>query len=302
MSSASRSLSLLAPAKINLYLHVVGRREDGYHLLDSLVAFADVGDRIRIDPAPRFSFSIQGPFGHRLDAAARSPDPAHSTNLVVRAVHALAHAAGRSPDLHVSLTKNLPPGAGLGGGSSDAATVLWALMRLWGLTPEAPFLPALSLALGADVPVCIEARPARMQGIGERLTAVPALGECPLVIVWPGIPCPTGAVYRHFSGPFRAETPLPPGLEPAGALIASLRACGNDLTDAARMIVPEIDAVLAALEAQAGCGLSRLCGSGSACFGLFESSCAAEAAAEALTAARPGWWVHAGWLGRVARY
>lgn len=299
-----RSATLLAPAKINLTLHVTGRRADGYHLLDSLVAFADIGDSIRIDPAADFAFSVQGLFSGVFHAEERAAGP-ESKNLAVRAVHALAQAAGRAPALHLSLTKNLPPGAGLGGGSSDAATVLWALLHAWKISPQAPFLRDLAAQLGADVPVCIAARPALMRGIGDILLPAPPLPEMPIVLVWPGKVCPTAAVYKAFaeSAPvFRQEASLPDSFDDPRDLIGYLKRCGNDLASTAIGIVPESSDVLEALQDFPGCVLAQVCGSGSACFGLFEEEGAALAAAEDIARSHSGWWVRAGWLGRIERY
>lgn len=305
MSSAPvRSTTLLAPAKINLFLHITGRRADGYHLLDSLVAFADVGDSIRIDPAAEFAFSVQGLFANAFHAEERMAGP-DSKNIAVRAVHTLASAAGRTPALHLSLTKNLPPGAGLGGGSSDAATVIWALLHAWKISPQASFLPDLATGLGADVPVCVAARPAIMRGIGEILVPSPPLPELPIVLVWPGKVCPTAAVYRAFaeSSPvFRKETPLPERFDDPQSLVDHLKTCGNDLAAGAIATIPETAEGLSALEAQPDCALARVCGSGSSCFGLFEEETAALAAAEEIARTHPTWWVRAGWLGRVERY
>lgn len=299
-----RSTTLLAPAKINLYLHITGRRDDGYHLLDSLVAFADIGDGIRIDPAAEMSFSTHGLFANIFHAAQRAAGP-ESENLAVRAVHALASAAGRDPLLHLSLTKNLPAGAGLGGGSSDAATVLWALIHAWKISAQAPFLNDLARTLGADVPVCLAARASVMRGAGECLSPAPALPEMPVVLAWPGKTCATPAVYKAYaeSAPiFRAQETLPESFDSPADLIAFLKTCANDLAASAIRIVPETEVALAALRASPGCALAQVCGSGSASFGLFEDEASAFAAAEEITRAQPSWWVRAGWIGRVDRY
>lgn len=296
-----RSLTMLAPAKVNLFLHVAGRREDGYHLLDSLVAFADIGDALRIDPAPEFSFSVQGIFAPAFHAKERESGP-DSANLAVRAVHALAKASGNMPAFHLSLTKNIPLGAGLGGGSSDAGAVLWALVRAWNISPQAPYLPDIALSLGADVPVCVGCRPVRLRGVGEVLDPVPEIPEIPAVLVWPGRPCATAEVFRGFSGSFRDEVVLPESFGGVEALIAFLQGCGNDLTPDAARIVPEVSEALESLGAEPGCLLARMSGSGSSCFGLFADEAAALSAAESLARARPSWWVRAGWIGRAERY
>lgn len=270
----------------------------------SLVAFADIGDTLRIDPAPAFSFTVQGPFGRVFHAAECESGP-ESRNLAVRAVHAMAEAAGRTPLFHLTLVKALPLGAGLGGGSSDAGTVIWALARLWNIALQAPAVARVALSLGADVPVCVESLPALVQGIGEIIEPVRHMPELPVVLVWPGKPCPTARVFAQFSGPGGADEICDGGSEGFDSpqdLLACLERGRNDLAPAACAIVPEIAMALEGLAASRGCMLARLSGSGSACFGLFGEEPEALAAAEALTRAYPAWWVRAGWIGRVARY
>jgi 4-diphosphocytidyl-2-C-methyl-D-erythritol kinase len=281
---------LLAPAKINLYLHVTGRRADGYHLLDSLVAFADVGDEITVGPANNLKVAITGPFGKGLAAH----DPAQ--NLVWRAAGALAQELARPAGALITLEKHLPVASGIGGGSSDAATTLTLLMTLWQakLAPER--LAALGARLGADVPVCLRRRAVFVGGVGELIAPAPALPETYVVLVNPGRPLPTPNVYKARQGPFGqaarfAETP-----DDAVAFAAILRSRRNDLTDAARSLVPEIGEVLVALADCDGTLLSRMSGSGATCFALFADADTAGAAATRLRANRPDWWVAKGRL------
>ena len=264
-----------APAKINLALHVTGRRADGYHLLDSLVAFADVGERLTVSLADTPGLSVTGPMAAGV--------PTGDDNLVLRAVRMMA------APVHVTLDKHLPAAAGIGGGSSDAAACLRAVARLTGRpVPDAATLASL----GADVPVCLVARAARMRGIGEGVAPLPAFPPLPAVLVNPGVAVPTGPVFaameRADNAPMPASLPRWPD---AGALTGWLTAQRNDLQAPAMVQVPAIGAVLAALGAQPGCTLARMSGSGATCFGLFSSRAAARVAAAAL--ARPEWWVRA---------
>jgi len=268
-----------APAKVNLTLHVTGRRADGYHLLDSLVVFAEVGDVVRAAPSARLSLSLSGPFGTELEAG--------RDNLVLRAA-GLIDPAGTA---QLSLEKNLPVASGLGGGSADAAAALRALARLWGADLPAPERAA---RLGADVPVCLEGAPCRMRGTGERLDRLPPLPPVTLVLVNPRLPLATAAVFAALAG--RANPPMPeplPDLAGFDALLTFLAACRNDLEPAARRLMPAIAEVTAALAAQPGCRLARMSGSGATCFGLFAGRAAAEAAAAAIRRDRPAWWVAA---------
>lgn len=259
-----------APAKINLTLHVTGRRTDGYHDLDSLVVFADLGDTVEPGPAP--GLVLAGPFAAGL--------PAGADNLVLRAA-ALAGVA--RPALR--LVKRLPPASGMGGGSSDAA----ATLRHYGASPAAAEL----MALGADLPVCMAAPMAvRMRGRGERVEPVPDLPGLWLVLVNPGVPLATPAVFGALARPDNPPMPEPlPRWPDAAALTAWLAAQRNDLEPPARAIAPQIGAVLAAIAAQPGCALARMTGSGATCFGVFATRAARDAAAAGL--ARPGWWVAA---------
>lgn len=274
-----------APAKINLYLHVTGRRADGYHLLDSLVAFAAVHDTVVAEKAASLTLAVAGPFAGALSA---EPD-----NLVLRAARALADAAGVRPGAALRLVKRLPVASGIGGGSADAAATLLAASELWGLARDPETLAKIGLALGADVPACLAGKAAQVGGIGEKIDPAPPLPRAPLVLVNPLVPLSTPSVFKARSGPFSQPAPFAAAPGDARDLAEALSARGNDLMPAALGLVPEIANVLAALEAQPGCLLARMSGSGATCFALFARADEARGAAAAIRAARPGWWVEA---------
>lgn len=257
-----------APAKINLTLHVTGQRADGYHLLDSLVVFADLGDRLWLDPATEMSLQVSGPFAEGV--------PEDRRNLVWRA----AELAGAT--LRIGLEKVLPHGAGIGGGSSDAAAVLRAV----GAGERAA-------ELGADVPVCLSDAPQRMRGIGDVLEKVPGVPALPLVLVNPGVHVPTPAVFRELAQKDNPDMGDLPRWGAREAFLSWLRAQRNDLQAPAIATAPAIRAALEALGGVDGCLLARMSGSGATCFGVFGSDTAAHAAAAEIAAAQPGWWVRA---------
>ena len=264
-----------APAKINLTLHVTGQRADGYHLLDSLVVFAGVGDSVTVAAAPALSLAITGPMGAML--------PVTDDNLVLRAARAMGATA------QITLHKVLPVSSGIGGGSADAAACLRALARLTG---QALPGPDQVLALGADVPVCLAGTPARMTGIGEALGPVPPLPAAWLVLANPGVAVSTPAIFRALAR--RDNAPMPaslPRLKTTADLAAFVAMQRNDLESPAIALQPVIAQVKTALTAQPGCMLARMSGSGATCFGLFADPLSANAAARALQAAQPGWWV-----------
>jgi 4-diphosphocytidyl-2-C-methyl-D-erythritol kinase len=277
-----------APAKVNLFLHVTGRRADGYHLLDSLAVFAGIGDRIGFVPSETLSLTISGPF---VSSLATEPD-----NLVLRAARTLAAEIGIQPAGALSLDKHVPVASGVGGGSADAAAALRLLCRAWGLNPAASVLERIAAGLGADIPVCLRSRPMRMRGIGEVLAPAPALPPCGLLLVNPGVPLATAAVFRARAGDYSPDAELPDRWETAREMASGLAGLANDLEAPAISLVPTIRDVLHAIAHTHGCLLARMSGSGATCFGLFVSPGDAEAAAAEL--ARPGWW---SWGGALAR-
>ncbi len=271
-----------APAKVNLYLHVVGRQADGYHLLDSLAVFAGVADELRAEPADGLSLSIAGE--HAADLRGE-PD-----NLVLRAARSLAAAAGIEPGARLLLDKRLPVASGIGGGSADAAAALRLLARLWNVGIDSADLAALAAAIGKDVPACLGSRPARMRGTGETLSPAPDLPEFGMVLVNPGLPVATAGVFRGYRSSGRAFSPearMPARWRDAAALAGDLARAGNDLEPAAIALCPAIAEILVALRADPDCLLARMSGSGATCFGLFASPARAETAAARLPAK---WW------------
>lgn len=300
--TTNNSLTIFAPAKINLNLYVTRKRDDGYHTLDSLVSFVDVGDQITISPAESFSFTITGPFADGFSAAEQSAQPG-SSNIVVRAAYALAVKLNKELNLAITLTKNLPLAGGIGGGSADAAATLWGLMEFWRVRPQAiPDLTALMLSLGADVPVCLACRPVIMRGIGEELSPPPPVREMPIVLVNPLKESSTAAIFRAYQGPYRPHVSWPSAFTTHDDFLSFLGQLGNDLTPGAIKNVPEIATIIEAIGATPHCRLARMSGSGATCFGLFDTDDQAQSAARALKDAHPAWWVETGVLGRPVRY
>jgi 4-diphosphocytidyl-2-C-methyl-D-erythritol kinase len=290
------TVSAFAPAKVNLYLHVTGRRADGHHRLDSLVAFADIGDRITAAPADALSLTVGGP-----EAAALAG--LGDDNLVMRAARLLAAATepagepGGAPlGARLHLDKTLPVAAGIGGGSSDAAATLRALERLWRRPIDRSALAALALRLGADVPACLEAGPVWVGGVGERIEPATGLPAAGIVLVNPRRMLPTAAVFRAFASPFSASGRFAAMPRDAAGLCAALAGRRNDLTEAALTLVPEIALVLRRLAQLPGALLARMSGSGATCFALFADRAAAVAAAGVVARAEPSWWSASGAL------
>ncbi|MAQ84412.1 MAG: 4-(cytidine 5'-diphospho)-2-C-methyl-D-erythritol kinase [Maritimibacter sp.] len=266
-----------APAKVNLTLHVTGRRDDGYHLLDSLVVFADVGDLLDTFPSDRPTLRVSGPMAVGV--------PVDDSNLVLRAAQAMGIDA-----VGFHLEKHLPAAAGIGGGSSDAA----AALRLLAETTGAPLPADRGLSLGADVPVCLAARPARMSGIGEQVDPLPSLPLFGMVLANPRVSVPTGAVFSALSS--RDNAPMParlPDWADARAFARWLGEQRNDMEGPARGIAPAIGVTLSRLGATDDCLLARMSGSGATCFALYETLTEAQAAADTLTKLHPDWWIAA---------
>lgn len=275
-----------AAAKLNLDLLITGRRDDGYHELDSLVVFADIADELTFRSAPSLSLRVEGPFAAGL--------PAGDGNIVVRAAERLAEVGSVAARAEIVLHKRLPVAAGIGGGSADAAAALRGLRRLWGLRLDERTLHGIGLELGADVPVCLHGSPARMRGIGERLDPVPGLPSLSLVLVNPRQPLATAAVFKALRlQAFGRRDEQPPAGPDVSTLAAYLQRTGNDLQAASRSLLPVIGEVLGRIAAEPGCRLARMSGSGPTCFGLFDTPTLAAAAAARLRTAQPAWWVAA---------
>ena len=274
MSTPPRTAKSPAPAKINLTLHVTGQRDDGYHLLDSLVAFADISDEITVQAAQRTSLTVTGPMAEAV--------PTDSSNSVIKAAGYLGL------DAAISLTKNLPSAAGIGGGTSDAAATIRALCSLYGHP-----LPAASdlVGLGADVPVCLTPTAQRMRGIGEQLDPVTGLPPVWAVLVNPGFPIPTGQIFHNL--PHKNNAPMPqslPGFRSVKEFCAWLWQQRNDLEQAAILVEHRVENVLKAISETSPL-LTRMSGSGATCFGLYDSFSRATLAQRMIERSHPTWWV-----------
>ncbi len=276
-------LTAAAHAKITLFLHVTGKRESGYHELDALVAFTQAGDTVSVQSADALTLEVEGPYAEQCGAM--------DQNLVLRAAKLLQVQTARTQGAKITLTKKLPVAAGLGGGSSDAATALKLLCRLWSLPLSPAELAEMALPLGSDLPVCIHAAPARMTGIGEKVTPIASMQPMPVLLVNPNIPLSTPDVYAayHYS-PSPYVSPQINTDDPM-ALLIGLERTHNHLQSAAISLVPEIAPMLLEIQQQLGCRLARLCGSGPTCYALFESSLEMAHAAISLRNAHPNWWV-----------
>jgi len=266
---------ILAPAKVNLTLHVTGQREDGYHLLDSLVMFADKGDRITLSLAEQSSLEVEGRMADGV--------PTDERNLMLQA------ASLMGVPVAMKVKKRLPNAAGLGGGSSDAAAVLRAISKQTGKA-----IPDRLDGLGADVPVCLLRKTARMRGIGDQLEPVEGMPTLDAVLVNPGRAVPTAEVFRHLKVKTNPPMPevLPTGLS-AADLTQWLATMRNDLEAPAMAAVPVIAQVFETLSVTPGCLLTRMSGSGGTCFGIYSDKETASSAAGRLREQQPGWWVKA---------
>src|SRR5262245_16542341 len=284
LEGQTRSLTVAAPGKINLALHVVGRREDGYHLLETLTVFTRFGDRLTVENAEADQFITSGPFGNEV--------PLGEDNLVIAARDRLriAFPLAECPPAAIELEKNVPVASGLGGGSSDAAATLVALSSLWELSTTKSELARLCPALGADVPMCLTARPLLAAGIGEQIAKIPNFPPLNLVLVNPGVPIGTANVFRALSAYENPGLPQLPAEFTLDRLVAWLKLTRNDLEPTAIGIAPEIEEALGELT-MAGALVTRMSGSGATCFGLFESAAQAKGAARHIERQRPGWFV-----------
>ena len=261
---------------MNLALHVTGRRADGYHTLDSLAVFSDAADVLTAEAADGLTLTVTGPFGATL---ATEPD-----NLVLRAARVLAELAGVPARARLTLDKRLPVASGIGGGSADAAATLRAVSRLWGVTAD---LAGVAARLGADVPVCVGSRPARMRGVGDVLDAVPPLPEFDLVLVNPGFGVSTPAVFRARDPGFSEPLDMASGWSGLPQFVDWLANARNDLEAAALTLCPVVGDALAWLRATPGCLLARMSGSGATCYGVF-------ARAPEIGRLPAGWWSSTG--------
>ncbi len=285
MKYAKPAVIKIARAKINLALHITGRRSDGYHLLDTLVVFAHISDEITVRSADQMSLKISGPYLSQLDAG--------RTNLVIKAAEALKHklqkAGISTPGVAIGLDKQLPPASGIGGGSADAAATLLALKQLWGVDPALVDLDRIAIQLGADVPMCLRSIPQRATGIGEKLSAV-QLPPLDLVLVNPGIHLSTPKVFSRLEPSFSAPLPQIDDVCGSAGLVRWLEKTDNDLQWSAIGLAPKISKVLRVLEGSDECLFARMTGSGATCFGLFPTRDAANQAAQQIAKNEPTWW------------
>ena len=284
-SKQTSAVTITAYAKINLYLHVTAKRANGYHELDSLIAFAGIGDRLTIEPDSDLEFSVIGP---------RAADVPHSdNNLVLKAARLLTNHAHVSTGAAITLEKILPTASGIGGGSADAAATLIGLARHWNLSITTQDLCALGLPLGADIPICVYGQAAQVAGIGEIISAAPTLPRTWLILVNPGMPVSTPSVFAARTGEFSEPAPLTTAAKDAHDFAATLSGRRNDLTAAAVSIAPVIEETLNALNKCPDVLLTRLSGSGATCFALFADEQNAQAGANALKNNHPDWWIEA---------
>jgi 4-diphosphocytidyl-2-C-methyl-D-erythritol kinase len=278
---------MLAPAKLNLYLHVTGKQPDGYHLLESLMIPVDICDVVEVSKSDILELNITGDF------ALRAGDL--QNNIVLKAAQKLAEAAGvENFGAQINLQKNIPVGAGLGGGSSDAAAVLKGLNDLWGLGFSINKLAKIALPLGADVPFCLFGKPAFVRGIGEEIMLAPPLPKMHILLVNPMQPLATAKVFTHKNIDFSPAMPAPAIHRDIGKFVSELKKYHNDLEANATHLMPQIQDILNVISAQKGCLLARMSGSGATCFGIFEDAASVKVAAEVIGVERGDWWVRVG--------
>lgn len=288
---ASDTIRVYARAKINLYLHVLNRREDGYHELDSLFVFGDFADVIAVTPARSLSLEIQGPFAEKLSTK--------EDNSVLRAARLLADAVQIRPQTKITLTKNLPIAAGLGGGSADAAAVLRALAELWQISPSAVDLTLLGLGIGSDVPACLLSEPCYVGGIGEQVEPIPGLPAFPLLLVNPGVELATRSIFGTFGKEFSEAARFPKIPSTISELVSLLKTRHNDLQRPAIKKCSAVAEIIHAIDETDGCLLARLSGSGATCFGIYGNIVKAKQAAALLK--KRGWWAEATMTAKAER-
>jgi len=289
---SAQKLKISAPAKINLFLHVTGKRDDGYHLLESLVGFTDVADEITISPSSKFQVSFDGPFSELLDK---------HDNLIISAAEIIAEYAGKSLDMiDLHLTKNIPLGAGLGGGSADAAATVRGLIDYWNLEIKENDLQALLLKLGADVPVCYAGSSSIMRGIGEDIQEIEIPNNIPVLLIHPGASNSTVQIFKNYNKKFSQEIKITQNdFLDKDAVTSFLQKQENDLTDSAIETTPIIQNILGILSEQKGCALSRMSGSGSCCFGVFDTIEQAKNAKKNIAHHYPDWWVEESFINKI---
>lgn len=287
-TSDSQAIFENAWAKVNLALHVIGQRPDGYHILDSLVVFANTGDEVSVVPASELSITLTGPMASVLNN--------DQENLALLAADVLKEAASAlgitTPGAHINLVKRLPVAAGIGGGSADAAATLRALSKLWKLPFTNTDLEHIGASLGADVPVCIANRSTRITGIGTALNQIPDFPKLQLVLANPGVAISTPTVFKNLKSHENLPLSTFPSINDQAHWLNWIKTTRNDLHAAATSLSPDIELVLSAL-VNGGAKLARMSGSGATCFGIFANASEAESVAQSLQASHPNWWVDA---------
>jgi len=284
-------LSITAPAKINLFLHITGKRDDGYHMLESLITFANIGDAITVSEGTSYNLEVTGPFAESLQG---------QDNLITKAVKSICQISNQPDNFEIQLTKNLPVAAGIGGGSADAAAVVYALLQYFKSTMPDNFIAHLCEELGADVPVCYQSATAFVSGIGEQIAIKPEPQGLHAILVNPGKALSTAEVFGNFKGNFSPPAKCP-DFKNTKDLITFLKAQKNDLQEAAIQIMPEIKDILEALNGH-GAELSCLSGSGATCFGLFTDKEELESAYITMKNTYPNMWLQKAQLGNEARF
>lgn len=277
------TFTLPAPAKINLFLHLTGRRDDGYHLLQSVMVFVDVGDSLEFSPHDSLFLDVDGPF-------AGDMPPPHE-NLIYRAAQMLAAEFKTTPRGAVRLTKNLPVASGIAGGSADCAAALKGFAKLWGFSDERDRIHRIGQQLGADVPACLVAKPVWAEGIGEKMMPLHDMPALHFVLANPMVATPTPEVFRRYRNRFCPPIQFSGRKKSMQEWIADIKRYRNDLTDPAMEVTPEIRTVLQALQETPNCQVARLSGSGATCFGIYEHAETARAAVNKLKMDHPRWWV-----------
>jgi len=283
IAQSGEVVTVQARAKVNLYLHVLGRRKDGYHELDSLFVFGEIADVVQVRPARSLRLKTKGPFAKAL--------PESKDNLILRAAKLLADAVEIKPKAEITLTKNLPIAAGLGGGSADAAAALRALAAFWEIPPDSVDLTLLGLGLGADIPACLLSEPCFVGGVGELIEPAPDFPSVPILLVNPGDALATASVFAARKQKFSKKSRFASMPDSVVGLVSVLEARRNDLEEPAMSLCPAVGEVLQAIRATDGCRLARMSGSGATCFGLYRDVLEAEEAAKSLR--RRGWWSEA---------
>ncbi len=277
---------MLAPAKINLDLLITGQREDGYHLLDSIVVFTDIGDELTAKKSDELSLVISGPYAGDLQS--------QRNNLILLAAHRICEYANISPHIKFYLNKKLPISSGIGGGSADAAAALKLCIELFSIKIEPGELNKIALELGSDIPVCLLSKPVHMTGVGEKISHFKLAEAIHMVLVNPNVSVLTPMVFNVFQKSnmtFDTERILPSGKIHPTLMLDIIKESGNSLTEAAIMLEPSINEVISLLSETEDVLIARMSGSGATCFALYKSKECCVKAAQYIIKRKPDWWV-----------